>query len=162
MNMLEVLCDKHLQNILITQEFKDYRDDLAAKLDRDGRDETEMLLHTQCVIAEYELQRLGLVTSPSDYSHDIVVDGRRIDIKVVSGDYFNVRNDKKRLWYQHCVDYNKVDDFAFLRYKRKVISPLEVGETISLQFIKQLPAKEVLYKLRRSNYNGGKGYFYTV
>lgn len=162
MNTLEALCNEHLQNILITQEFIDYRGDLFERLDHDGRDEAEMLLHTQCVLAEYELLRLQLVTPPSDYSHDIVVDGRRIDVKVVSGAYFNVKNDKKRLWYQHCADHNKVDDFAFLSYKRSVIKPFVVGDVISLRFIKQVPVKEVLYKLRRSNYNGGKGYFYTV
>ncbi len=153
MNTLEALCNEHLQNILITQEFIDYRNELSQKFYTGGRDEKEMLVSADCLIAEYELLRLGVVQEPLSFAHDIIVDGRLIDIKLVRDKWFTVK--QRRLeWYRECVARRTVDDFAFLAYKRSVTKPFVVGDTISLRFIKQVPTKEVLYKLKKSMYNG--------
>lgn len=158
MNELEKLVNEHLQDILITQEFIDYRDDLVEKLNTGGRDEQQMLVSADCVIAEYELIRLGVVQPPLDFSHDVIVDGKRIDIKIAKGKWFTVLP-RKFDWYKQCASNNKVDDFAFLAYKRNVSKPFEVGDTISLRFIKQTPVKTVLYNLNKSMYNG---YYYPL
>lgn len=153
MRELERLVNEHLQDVLITQDFIDYRDDLSKKFYTEGRDEQKMLVSADCLIAEYELLRLGVVEPPLSFAHDVIVDGRKIDIKVSHGKWFTVKP-RKLDWYHECVNKRTVDDFAFLAYKRSVTKPFAVGDTISLRFIKQVPAQEVLYNLRKSMYNG--------
>ena len=153
MNKLEAICNEYLQNITITQEFIDYRNEFSSKFYTAGRDEKEMLISADCLIAEYELLRLGVAGPPTSFAHDVIIDGRLIDIKVVKGKWFTVKQ-RKLEWYVTCVANHSVDDFAFIAYKRAVTKPLVVGDTISLRFIKQIPAKEVLYNLKKSMYNG--------
>lgn len=153
MKNLKELCDEHLQDVLITQDFLDYRDDLSTKLYTAGRDEQKMLVSVDCVIAEYELLRLGVVEPPLSFAHDVIIDGVKIDIKVSRGTWFTV-SDRKLHWYRECVQRRTVDDFAFLAYTKSRSKPFILGDRVSLRFIKQVPAKEVLYNLRRSRYNG--------
>lgn len=155
---LEQLVNEHLQDVTITEDFCHYRTEHSKLFYTGGLDETKMLVSADALFPEYELIRLGVVEPPTDFSHDIILNGRRIDIKVIQSTWFTV-SQRKLPWYRECVAKKKVDDFAFLSFHKKRSEPLQPGDQVSLRYIKLLPASKVVYNLNVSRYNG---YYYPI
>ena len=156
---LDHLACNHLQDVVITEDFIQYRNDLVKKFPPYGRTQDERLVSGDALIIEYLLPKVDKeVLEATHMGHDIILNGNKIDIKVVRGTWFTVSNGKDQ-WYNKCIHGGDLDYFAFFSYTKAHSKPFVAGDRVSLRFIKLERAANVMYNLRRSRYNG---YYYDL
>lgn len=156
---LDSLTYNHLQNVVITEDFIRYRNDLVSKFPDYGRTLDQRLVSGDALIIEYILPKVDKeVHEATHMGHDIILHGKKIDIKVVRGNWFTVSNGKDH-WYNRCIHGGDLEYFAFFSYTKDHSIPFVAGGRTSLRFIKLVPAANVMYNLRRSRYNG---YYYDL
>jgi len=120
-----------------------------------------------CLIIEYSMIQFALASPAYDKAYDIAVGAYNalVDIKIVSGDYWNIIKyddmpDKKE-WYVGNVGKGLLTHYAFYRYKVKPTRPLIVGDKVSFNLIEVSTAREVLSNTVPSSKNPG-GWYYEV
>lgn len=149
----------YTQDILITEDFIRARDALSRAVPSYGRPLNKVLQHCDATIVEHTLINKGVVSAPIHFGHDYIdSDGYFVDVKVVSGKYFNVENNKDQ-WYIHCINLNMLDYFSFWRKTKGPNRPFVVGDIVSYEHIKTLDVKFVLSNLTRSMYNKRNKFF---
>lgn len=156
---LDSLTFNHLQNVVITEDFIRYRNDLVKKFPAYGRSPDERLVSGDALVIEYILPKVDKeVQEATHMGHDIILQGKKIDIKIIRGNWFTVSNGKDQ-WYNKCIHGGDLEYFAFFSYTKAHSKPFVAGDRTSLRFIKLVPARNVMYNLRRSRYNG---YYYDM
>lgn len=156
-----------MSNIEIDQAFIDYREQMKWKFHQGNRTDEQFTMNRDCLIIEYSLVQWALATAAysKEYDIELPVFNARIDIKVVSGDYWNITKypgmPDKREWYIENVNKGLLTHYAFYRYKVKPNRPLIVGDKVSFNLIEVSTAKDVLNKTVPSIRNPG-GWFYQV
>lgn len=156
---LDSLAYNHLTDVKITEDFIAYRDDLIQKYPAYGRSLIQRQVAGDALLAEYILPKVNSEALDATHmGHDIILHGKKIDIKVIRDHWFTVANGKED-WYRKCIHSGEVEYFAFFKYSKAHSKPFVAGDTASLKFIKLVSASNVMYNLRRSKYNG---YYYDL
>jgi hypothetical protein len=153
--------------IEIDQAFIDYREQMKWKFHQGNRTDEQFTMCRDCLIIEYSMIQFALASPSYDKAYDIGlgVYNALVDIKVVSGDYWNITKydnmtDKKE-WYVGNVEKGLLTHYAFYRYKVKPTRPLIVGDKVSFNLIEVSTARQVLSNTVPSIRNPG-GWYYEV
>jgi hypothetical protein len=143
-----------LKNIVITPRFIDYRNNYAMVLDMSSaKNDDERLMRADCLLVEYTLLESGLVDFPTDHAHDIIYNGKHIDIKVIQR-WFNITDRKKPQWFKDKWKAGLLDSFVFYKYDVPPNKPLEVGDVVSFNFHSEQPTEYILKNLNKSQFEG--------
>jgi len=150
----------NIDSVVVSPDFIDYREFIRSKFRMDERDDLHRIMHADCLILERELIHRGYVDEPLDKVHDICVQDSFIDLKCVTGKYFNIseKYSEKIPWWKAGIKNNILTHFSFYRMNRPS-RPLKVNDIVSFEHIKVYDATYVLSNLKPSKYSG---YYFEV
>jgi len=145
-----------IHDLVITQEFIDYRNEYKPKFEAGGRPESVRLMHADCLLLEWHLTTNGHAQTSNTMSYDAIIPGyNRVEIKSVSnGGSVTIGQWTRR---------QDFDNYLFFRFAVPRTAPLEIGDTVTINIV-QIEAKDsVEMRCRESNFNTkGKPLMYYV
>lgn len=165
MNNEQVTLLEHLKDcahvcheIIIDEDFIEYRNEHKDKFAAAGRTEEKRLMHADCLLIEYTLLDKKFVLRPENIKHDFIYDNHKVDVKIITTQWFNVPADKVA-WYMGNIRSRDLTDFAFFKFNEQPMRPLKVGDKVKIKLCEVRNAEEVMNELKVSQ---GDGYYYQV
>jgi hypothetical protein len=151
---------EEVETFEVTEEFIEFRDKMKDKFRANGREEWRRTMHADCLAIEYQLLKKKLVEKPENIYHDFIVEGTKVDCKIITSKYFNVPEDKV-LYYMENLRSGNVTHFAFYKfYPRSPEAPLKAGDVVQFKLCEVQRVERIMNSLSPSNYKDG--YYYNV
>jgi hypothetical protein len=144
-------------DLVVPQEFIDYRNNFESKIKKDNRTKEERLIAADCLLLEWHLIETGLAEKPEGINYDVnLPEYNRTEIKRTKG---------KSVTLTPFTIRAEFDNYIFFKFVTPHVRPFKVGDNVSMEIV-QIEAKDTVEQRRRNSYyndeNSKKSYYVYV
>lgn len=138
--------------IRITDKFVKYANKASREI-RISRSNADALLY------EWLLITSRIVERPENWRHDFIYDGMKIDVKELSGKYFNIQTEKYDQ-YKESIVTGELTHLLFYTTTRPRDRLLKEGDVVDIIPLALCPARDLMRSIVPSQFEDTEGYIH--